>query len=242
MDDQTLKRRALREVGDTGMCCQWEVTLPQSTQSGVWSLSFCGVQTSALSALTGRAAVQSALEALTIIKAGNVEVMGVPLGPFRIRFVGELGGQKLPFDQYPLSGSGAALVPAAQLQAIQTEMGDDPVMTSIATELLANIGFANKPDARLSKLKLGLFDTLLGQSHKGVDVQTAQRLEKLAQQHSNLLQLRSNCEGELNAALGLSDTGVPGGAPVATKIRKTTPNGLPYGVLPTRGGSRFNGR
>jgi hypothetical protein len=56
-----------------------------------FSLSFEGQSTASIEAGKGPGVVQSALEALSTIGAGNVRVEGAEAGPFRVTFVGALG-------------------------------------------------------------------------------------------------------------------------------------------------------
>lgn len=230
-----IKARALREVGDLGRDALWEVTLPQSTDGGVWSLSFAGQTTLDIAALAMPNVVQSALDGM--FGAGSFAVSGVPRGPFRIALTGALGAQSLPETSYPMSATGAQLQPPASLAAIQLDKGESPVMTAIATMVYDDDKLALIPntETRRLKLKIALLDTLLGTSQKGVDVQTAQRLERLSQQHSNLRGMRADAVADLEAITGQSSTFDQVTTTVATVIAKRTPNGQPYGVLSRRG-------
>jgi len=237
--DAQIKRRALREVGDLGASPLWEVALPQSTTGGSWTLSFGGQPTAPLHGLIERDALQNALESLSSIGAGNVEVVGIPRGPFRIGFVGTLGGQSLPANVYPLTADGSGILPLAQLAPVQLEAGSAPVLSGVADELLPDMGYPTRSDLRFLSLKLALIDTLLGQSHKGVDVETAQRVEKLAQQNDHLVELRELTWQEWNRVLTFNTTADQSTTPVASVMLKKTPNGLPYGQLPRVFGRRI---
>lgn len=230
-----IKARALREVGDLGRDALWEVTLPHGTDGGVWSLNFAGQSTADIAALAMPNVVQSALEGL--FGAGTFAVSGVPRGPFRIALTGALGAQALPEVNYPLTATGAQLQPPATLATVQLDEGEAPIMAGIATLVYDDdkLALITNTDARRLKLKIALLDTLLGTSQKGVDVQTAQRLERLSQQHSNLRGLRADAVADLEAILGQSSTIDQVTTTVAAVIAKRTPNGQPYGVLGRRG-------
>ena len=225
--------RALREVGDVGANVVWEVALPAATEGGWWTLSFAGRTTNALAALAMPTPIQAALELM--LGAGNVRVTGVPRGPFVISFVGELGAQPLPETLYPLTADGSNLDEPATLVAIQRNSGDSPVLAEIAQTLVAEWGEIKNADVTRLRLKVALLETLLGGSHIAIDVETAQRVEKLSQQFKNLRELLDLAMGELEGLYAASRTSAGAGAAYGGKIRKQTPNGQPYGVLTRRG-------
>lgn len=69
------------------------VTLDAS--GGTFTLSYSGLRTPALAYDCSAPAVQSALEALSRVGAGNVVVSGPDGGPFALRFGGELTGRNI---------------------------------------------------------------------------------------------------------------------------------------------------
>ncbi|RYG70038.1 hypothetical protein EON80_08665 [bacterium] len=229
MDAATIKRRAMREVGDVGRDTVWEVTLPISTESGTWTLSFGGRTTGAIVALADRGVVQSALESL--LGVGNVEVIGIPLGPFLIKLTGSFGAQCLPETSYPFLANGSGLQPAATLTPIQKDEGESQVLTSVANEIYIDLAAIPNPETRRVKLKIALLETLLGGSHSAIDIETAQRVEKFAQQHDNLLELLDRAKADLREILNSGATSARAGGSTSGKIRKQTPNGRAYGQL-----------
>lgn len=64
-------------------------------RGGTFTLSYSGLETGALAYDSPPAAVQSALEALGRVGAGNVRVSGPDGGPFELRFGGELTGRNV---------------------------------------------------------------------------------------------------------------------------------------------------
>jgi hypothetical protein len=62
---------------------------------GTFTLTYSGQQTGALAFDVPASAVQSALEGLGRIGAGNVAVAGPDGGPFELRFGGELTGKNV---------------------------------------------------------------------------------------------------------------------------------------------------
>ena len=195
----------------------------------------------ALLAPTSRVALRSALESLSTIGAGNVQVYGTPAS-FRLHMTGEMGAQALPMADYPLSANGSTLIPPATLAVTQLDEGAAPMLTALAAQL--DIEYSNITNERLRflLLKRDLLDALLGESQRGVDTDINGADEKLSQQHDNLLKLRRLVQSEidgLTAAGGAADTAPNAFTPVVGKIAKTTPNGLPYGYLGLGNDGRF---
>lgn len=72
------------------------VTIGGTPTGGTFTLSYGGQTTAAIAYNATSAAVQSALEALTTIGAGNVTVTGSAGGPYTVTFVGTLKNQAIP--------------------------------------------------------------------------------------------------------------------------------------------------
>lgn len=70
------------------------LTITGTPTGGTYRLSFRGQVTASLAYNAANSAIQSALEALSTIGAGNVTVTGT--GPFTVTFVGTLGDQNVP--------------------------------------------------------------------------------------------------------------------------------------------------
>ncbi|HZL35880.1 MAG TPA: RHS repeat-associated core domain-containing protein, partial [Tepidisphaeraceae bacterium] len=81
------------------------VTIAGGPTGGTFTLSFGSATTSALPYNASAATVESALDALTGIGAGNVAVVGGTGGPYTIRFMGTLAGTNQP----QLTANGAVL-------------------------------------------------------------------------------------------------------------------------------------
>lgn len=72
------------------------VTITGSPTGGTFTLTFNGQTTSALAYNAAAATVEAALEALSTIGQGNVQVTGSAGGPFTVEFIGELADQNVP--------------------------------------------------------------------------------------------------------------------------------------------------
>ncbi len=87
------------------------VTISPAGAGGTFPLTFAGQTAAGISATALPSAVQAALEALTSIGAGNVQVTGEP-GAWRVRFVGDLADvdqPELTTDRTNLTGGNAAV-------------------------------------------------------------------------------------------------------------------------------------
>jgi len=106
-DKTTLRRLAGRggafstSIMPTGANAVWSVTV--TATAGTFTLSFAGTSTTPIVFNATAAALQTALEALGNIGAGNVTVTGS--GPFIVTFVGTLATTPIP----PLVAGAAAL-------------------------------------------------------------------------------------------------------------------------------------
>lgn len=85
---------------------QQRIALPFGVTSGDFTLTFDGETTSSIDFAASRVDVQTALEALTTIGAGNVKVFGPQKGPWTIEFTGALAET----DQSLIQPDGANLV------------------------------------------------------------------------------------------------------------------------------------
>ena len=75
---------------------------------GTFTLTYSGQETGALAYDVSPAQLQAALESLSRIGAGNVDVSGPDGGPFELRFGGELAGRNVEVvepDDARLEGS-----------------------------------------------------------------------------------------------------------------------------------------
>jgi RHS repeat-associated protein len=82
-----------------------QVTLTGSPTGGTFTLTFRGQTTAPLAYNADAATVQSALQALSTIGAGNALVSGSAGGPWQVQFTGALSGTYVP----PLTGNGSGL-------------------------------------------------------------------------------------------------------------------------------------
>lgn len=232
MNPSERQNKALLEVGDTGRNALYEVALPLSSSGGAWRLSFCGYFSAPLLPFASRDDVRQVLEALPGVGIGNVRVFGVGGGPYRIEMIGDLGAQFLPLETFPLVADGSLLQPSAQLIVTQLETGAAPQLSALAATRDTEYASITHERSRFLLLKRDLLDALLGETQRGIDTNVNNADEKRSQQHSNLLKLRALVQSEIEQ-IGTSGlgAGVPLSTPFGVKLRKTTPNGLPYGML-----------
>lgn len=104
--------------GDPSQNEQQTVTLNNTPTGGTFTLTFDGQTTSAIAYNAAASAVDTALEALSTIGAGNVAVSGSNGGPYTVEFTGALADENVP----AMTANGASL----------TGAGDQPTVT-IAT-------------------------------------------------------------------------------------------------------------
>lgn len=81
------------------------VTITGSPTGGTFTLTYGGQTTAAIAYNAAAATVQTDLEALSTIGAGNVSVSGSAGGPYTVEFIGDLAGQPLS----EMTASGASL-------------------------------------------------------------------------------------------------------------------------------------
>ena len=81
------------------------VTITGSPTGGTFTLTFGGQTTAAIAYNATAATVEAALEALSTIGEGNVQVTGAAGGPYTVEFVGQLANQNVA----AMTASGASL-------------------------------------------------------------------------------------------------------------------------------------
>lgn len=81
------------------------VTIGGAPTGGTFTLTFNGQTTAGIAFNAAASAVEAALELLSTIGEGNVQVTGAAGGPYTVEFVGTMGG----VDQPALTGSAAGL-------------------------------------------------------------------------------------------------------------------------------------
>lgn len=88
-----------------------KITLPADLTGGTWPITYKGQTTTPLAHNATNAAVRTALQALSTIGAGNVEVTGGHAAGYVVTFTGDLAGTNI----VQLTASGADLVPAGTI-------------------------------------------------------------------------------------------------------------------------------
>lgn len=234
MNAAEIKLTALREAGDGGKNAVYQFDLPRSTNGGTITINFNGLDTDPLAYNVDKDVVSTSLQDLANIGAGNVEVIGVPLGPFRIEMIGDLGSQALPLDTFPMSVDGTSLTPpVSNILVTQPEIGRSPFLAKRIDAIYSK--YQSEPNERLLFLyvKRDVLNELLGEAQKNVDTRRNDDEKKWSQQYN---QIRSNLilvnteiaqinTGVLNTTSGESNEVLTG------RIAKRTSNGAAYGCL-----------
>ena len=148
-----------------------EVT-PEGTS---FSLSFEGQSTGSIEAGKGPGVVQSALEGLSTVGAGNVRVEGAEAGPFRVTFIGALGDvdQTHPNrfgEPEPDLGAARASVGIVVEGASSGTIGVD-VLNVGSTASSGQITFTDRLPAGLRAKRAGELLDLARSSEEGFGVQ-----------------------------------------------------------------------
>jgi len=118
----------------TGVNSNEVVTVTVDADSGTFTLTFGGETTAAIEFDAAASAVQSAMEALASVGAGNVVVSGNAGGPYRIEFQGDLAATDVgtvTADGSGLSGS------TPSIGVVETQQGG-PGVNEVQTITLTN--------------------------------------------------------------------------------------------------------
>lgn len=123
------------------------VTISGSPTGGTFTLTFNGQTTSAIAYNASAATVEAALEALSTIGQGNVQVTGNAGGPWTVEFVGQLANQNvaaMTADGASLTGGTSPAVAIATSQA--------GVVEKVAGVVVP--GFGNTTGKKLLRIEL----------------------------------------------------------------------------------------
>ena len=123
------------------------VTITGSPTGGDFTLTFAGQTTAAIAYNASAATVEAALEALSTIGQGNVQVTGAAGGPYTVEFVGELANENVA----AMTASGAGLTggtsPAVAIAT--TQSGAEGVVAGTVVP-----GFADTTPKKLFRVEL----------------------------------------------------------------------------------------
>jgi hypothetical protein len=123
------------------------VTINGGPTGGTFTLTFGGQTTSAIAYNAAAATVEAALEALSTIGQGNVQVTGNAGGPYTVEFVGQLANQNvaaMTADGSSLTGGSSPSVSVATATA--------GVESSVAFTVVP--GWADTTAKKLMRLEL----------------------------------------------------------------------------------------
>ncbi len=99
------------------------ISLPSGTSGGTHTLTFDGQTTAAIAYDASAAAVESALEGLSNIAAGDVSVTGDAGGPWTVEFLQAYAGVNVPL----ITGDGSSLTGLASVKVTTTQEGSTAV-------------------------------------------------------------------------------------------------------------------
>jgi hypothetical protein len=230
--------QALRLSGCKRQNAIFEIAFAFATSGGEFTVSFNGEETDELDYNVSAVDFLAALESLSAVGIGNVNVQGVKRGPYFVEFKGELGGMAVP----DLVIDGSDLDPPQDVPVAHKQMGQsddyesDARLTwddyeSISDGHLRSLYVAD----RLIGLRIGKLsdriDTLSGQ----VDVVNLRG----NQLFTNALKMQQSIQAEIAKA----EIAIGSGARHRTYggvMSRTTPNGLPlFGMQQNRTSRRW---
>jgi hypothetical protein len=123
------------------------VTITGSPTGGTFTLTFDGQTTSAIAYNATAATVEAALEALSTIGQGNVQVTGAAGGPWTVEFVGQLQDTNVP----AMTADGASLTggtsPAVTVTTSQAGVVEKAAGTAV-------VGFGDTTGKKLFRVDL----------------------------------------------------------------------------------------
>jgi hypothetical protein len=120
----------------------WTVTLVGPPTGGTFALAFEGASTGQLPYNEAAAALQTALQGLSTVGAGNMTVAGNAGGPYTITAAGTLAGEDLP--NFATDGSQLTGAPNADVQSVITTRGSAAETTqNVAGILFDTVEFAD---------------------------------------------------------------------------------------------------
>lgn len=114
--------QTLMTAAGQGVNAQQSVTIGGSPTGGTFTLTFGGQTTSAIAYNASASTVQTALQALSTIGAGNATVTGAAGGPWTVTFTGTLGNAA----QTLMTASGASLTPSGSVTVANVTTGSTP--------------------------------------------------------------------------------------------------------------------
>lgn len=123
------------------------VTITGSPTGGTFTLTYAGQTTAAIAYNAAAATVEAALEALSTIGQGNVQVTGSAGGPFTVEFVGQLQNQNIAAMTADGSSLTGGTAPAVAIATPAAGVGDVVAGTVVP-------GFADTTAKKLFRVDL----------------------------------------------------------------------------------------
>lgn len=153
----------LRNGGDTdskgimgGVNCVQTLTISGVPTGGTFKLRYKGAETATIAYNAANTVVQSALEALTTIGAGNVAVVGSAGGPWTVTFQAAMAGRECDILELSLNSFTGGTAPTVTI-AMTTKGGwieyaTAPMVAGKSTVYMATV-YANLAAGKITELK-----------------------------------------------------------------------------------------
>ena len=233
MTEEFLKGQVLDQIGDPGRDASWELSLPLSTFGGYMTISFCGHETQPINYPATREVVQNALFQLPSIGTNNIEVIGVPGGPYRLFARGSIGKQFLPMQDFPFLADGSNLTEPSALIVTPLDAGRSQKLKSKLDTLWEANGAYIDINLRALICKRALFIDLLAEARKLIDTTTNERKETASQAFKQLESMNALNEAAIRGTNGGNAyaSGLPTNLIGVGRIQKRTSNGARYGEM-----------
>lgn len=223
-------KKALDEANGKEENTIFSLAFIYGTNGGTFPVEFNGFVSAPLAYPPSASQLKTALESLQTIRVGGCKVKGPIGGPFEIEMIGDNAGQALP----PISVDGSNLIPAQEVEVEILQQGQSDDYSSKAAQMWADhVDDAQSMKHRYLLVKKDILNIRLNKlADSAIDQRTGQinvTESKDNQRYTNLERQLQRVEEAIQTeliALSRASSRVHGGV-----IRKTTPNGRPYGVM-----------
>lgn len=231
------KAQIRRDVGDGGNNAQYELLLPVEATGGTFTLSVGNATTGNLNFGASAAVVQSALEGLSTVGAGNVQVDLARRG-YLVEFIGDLAAQPVPLD-----ASGDNLTPSGEVVARSVQEGKRSYFSDTAIDNFWER--AARADTNLEYrfyvAKYYALDDLRGKGWPLVNKQVGDEETAYSDAVKALERMLDDTLAWITAyeSGAQSEGGVASGQTHYGKLTNVTPSGKPYPFLSGRQQGRY---
>lgn len=235
MTEAQYKSQVLANLGDRGGNALYEWVFPEASVGGTWTFALSGVASESIDRLASPATVQTAIETVGTVGAGNIRVSLGSCG-YTGEFVGGLAAQPIPMPVI----DGSALDPAAPDVAVLEKMkGSYPFLADKIDQMWDRRSGVADFEQRLILVTYDGAIEFRGYAWTQVEVATGDEKRKWDQQFNHLQAIIAELAAQLP---GITTGSSAGNVAVPAAVRNlvhTTPNGLPYGQFARSGYGRF---